>query len=61
MEDFRDDATEKPMYQTYTRVLGNGKGLVTAPNKVILEYPIQLIQIQYIVMRMLFIKVLQFA
>ena len=41
--------------------IGNGKGLAVTLNKAILEYPIQLIQIQCKVMRMLFIKALQFV
>ena len=32
MEECHDEATENPMYQTYTRVLGNGKGVATALN-----------------------------
>ena len=41
--------------------IGNGKGVATALNKVILEYPIQLIQSKCKVMWMLSMKVLQFV
>ena len=41
--------------------IGNGKGVATAWNKAILEYPIQLVQIQCKVVWMHFIKVLKFV
>ena len=41
--------------------IGNGKGVATALNKAVLEYPIHLVQIQCIMMWILFIKVLQFV
>ena len=41
--------------------IGNGKGVATALNKEILEYPIQLIQIQCKVAWMISMKILQFV
>ena len=46
-EDYHDEATENPsikhILEFYT---GNGKGIAFTLNKSIIEYPIQLIQIQ---------------
>ena len=39
--------------------IGSGKGIATALNKAILEYPIQLVQLQCKVVWMQFIKLLQ--
>ena len=50
------------LYQTLPELyIGNRKGVGTVQNKAILEYPIQLIQIQCKVMWMLFMKILQLA
>ena len=50
MEDCHDEATENQMYHTLEFYIGDGKGVATALNKAIPEYPIQLIQNQCKVM-----------
>ena len=61
MEDSHDEATEKNpnvsnIYSFYT---GNGKGVASTLDKAVLEYPIELIQIQCKMVWMLSIKALQ--